>query len=82
MANWAEARQFPYVQRVQGPDGENVIVDSAIMDYFSSTAPEPTQMALDSLMDQTCAVRVFKDGCRATNFSATRFSFMFLDRPM
>jgi len=65
IANWARGRDSaPTFTVFKGPDGGNVIVDSAMMDYLSSTAPEPTQVALDFLMDQSCTVRVFQDGCQ------------------
>lgn len=38
-------------------------VDQAMMEYLNSSAPQPTQAALDSLMDQVRAVRVIKEGC-------------------
>lgn len=40
-----------------------MLVDPVMMEYVKSSAPQPTQAALDSLMGQVCAVRVFKDGC-------------------
>lgn len=40
-----------------------MLVDPAMMEYMNSSAPQPTQAALDTLMDQVRAVRIFKDGC-------------------
>jgi hypothetical protein len=39
-----------------------MLVDSATIEYLNSSTPHPTQAALDSLMDQVRAVRVFKNG--------------------
>lgn len=40
-----------------------MLVDPVMMEYMNSSAPQPTQAALDSLMDQVRAVRVIKEGC-------------------
>ena len=64
IAKWArrwDKRSF--FTKLTGPEGEMVLVDPAMMEYLNSSAPQPTQSALDSLMDQVCAVRVLKDGC-------------------
>lgn len=39
-----------------------MLVDSATMEYLNSSLPQPTQAALDSLMNLVYAVRVFENG--------------------
>jgi hypothetical protein len=64
IADWLRVRRLASdFTRVTGPDGQWMFVDSATMEYLNSSAPQPTQTALDSLMDQVRAVRVYEDGC-------------------
>jgi hypothetical protein len=64
IANWFRRRGGSSDFTVlTGPEGRKVLVDPATMDYLNSSAPQPTQTLLDSLMDQVRAVRVFKYGC-------------------
>jgi hypothetical protein len=53
----------PSFTKFTGPEGQNIIVDSAMMEYLNSSAPQPSQAALDELMDQVRAVRIFNEGC-------------------
>lgn len=64
IANWIRGlrRQSPFTV-ITGPGGNQILIESAVMEYLNSSAPQPTQATLDSLMDQVRAVRVFKDGC-------------------
>ena len=65
IANWVRGRgRVSSFTLLTGPQGQKMIVDAAMMEYFDSTAPQPTQATLDSLMDRVRAVRVFKHGCR------------------
>jgi len=63
IVNWVRGRRRSPFHVLTGSGGQKVLVDSAMMDYLNSSAPQPTQAALDSLMDEVRAVRVFKDGC-------------------
>jgi hypothetical protein len=58
-----DRRSSPFTV-ITGPDGEKILVDTPTLEYLNSSAPQPTQAALDSLLDQVSIVRVFKDGCR------------------
>jgi hypothetical protein len=62
-AKWIRGRD-PGFTLIKGPEGRNMLVDDATLEYLQSTAPEPTQVALDSLMEQVHTVRVRKGGCR------------------
>jgi len=63
-ANWVRRRRNPpFFTMHTGPGGEKMLVDSATMEYLNSSLPQPTQAALDSLMNLVRLVRVFKDGC-------------------
>ncbi|HJS06138.1 MAG TPA: hypothetical protein VJ809_00715 [Pirellulales bacterium] len=66
IAGWFRPQpgQSPFTLLV-GTEGEKMLADPAMMAYVNSTAPQPTQAALDSLLDQVYAVRVFNDGCDA-----------------
>jgi hypothetical protein len=50
-----------YSQCIRGPE-QKILLDSATTQYLNSSAPQPTQAALDSVMDQVRAVRVFNNG--------------------
>lgn len=64
ISNWVRDRRRPSAFTViTGPEGQQMLVDPAVMEWMNSTAPQPTQAALDSLMDQVRAVRVYKEGC-------------------
>lgn len=42
--------------------GKNVIVDQATMDYYQSTAPDPTQESLDGLLKTVTRIRIIAGG--------------------
>src|SRR3990172_328062 len=44
------------------PIGKGMVVDQATMDYFQSTAPDPTQDALDRLLQTVTRVRIVEGG--------------------
>jgi len=67
-----------------------------MLEYLESSAPQPTQAALDSVMDEVHAVRVFKDGCHGdtllgsdvlleasepTDIAALRITMRIIDGP-
>lgn len=51
------------LERWTGAGGPSGLVDTTTLAYLNSTAPHPTQAALDTIMDQVHAVRVFNGGC-------------------
>lgn len=64
IANWVRGWRRPSpLTMLTGPQDQKTLVDPAMIEYLNSSALQPTQAALDSLMDQVCAVRVFKEGC-------------------
>lgn len=47
---------------ISTPEGQTIIMDPAMVEFLSSTAPEPTQATLDALLAQVHAVRVHEGG--------------------
>jgi hypothetical protein len=64
IANWfrRHSGESPFTV-VGGAHGEKVLVDPATLAYLESVAPQPTQVALNSLLDRVHSVRVFNSGC-------------------
>ncbi len=52
----------PLFTEITLPDGSHAVVDRATLEYMQSTAPQPTQAALDRILDQVVKVRVLDGG--------------------
>ncbi len=60
----------PAFTLVKGPNGEKMMVDAETLAHLRSTAPQPTQAALDRILDRVRTVRVFRSGCRGETILA------------
>ena len=52
----------PLLTEITLPDGGHALVDRATLEYMQSAAPQPTQTALDRILDQVVKVRVLDGG--------------------
>jgi len=49
---------------VVGPNGEKGMMDETYVDYLQSTSPQPTQLALDAVLERVACIRVIEGGMR------------------